>query len=133
MKRPSHAGLRHVALNVIDLDCMERFYIDILGFKLEWRPDADNVYLCSGVDSLALHRVQDASRADLQALDHIGIIINDIGDVTLWYDYMKEHGVTLHNKAKTHRDGARSYYCADPEGNNIQIIFHPPISGKKVL
>jgi len=31
---------------------------------------------------------------------------------------------------KTHRDGARSIYFKDPEENMIQIIFHPPISGK---
>lgn len=130
MLRPSHAGLRHVALNVIDLEGMERFYTDVLGFELEWKPDEDNAYLCSGVDNLALHRVPIASRAGLQALDHIGIIIDDIDDVTHWYNYMKEHGVVLHNEPKTHRDGARGYYCADPEGNTIQVIFHPPISGK---
>ena len=130
MLRPSHAGLRHVALNVTDLEVMERFYTDVLGFELEWKPDTDNAYLCSGVDNLALHRVPNDARAGLQALDHIGIIIDDIDDVTLWHNYMKEQGVTLHNEPKTHRDGARSFYCADPEGNTIQVIFHPPISGK---
>src|SRR5438034_11094336 len=30
-KPPAHAGLRHVALNVRDLDAMRRFYVDLLG------------------------------------------------------------------------------------------------------
>ena len=39
-----------------DLDAMKRFYVDLLGFAVEWEPDADNVYLSSGIDNLALHR-----------------------------------------------------------------------------
>jgi hypothetical protein len=30
---------------------------------------------------------------------------------------------------RTHRDGARSFYCQDPDGNAVQILYHPPISG----
>jgi len=55
LPRPQHAGMRHVALNVLDLALVESFYVDLLGFEVEWRPDEDNVYLSSGVDNLALH------------------------------------------------------------------------------
>jgi catechol 2,3-dioxygenase-like lactoylglutathione lyase family enzyme len=30
MERPSHAGLRHLALNVRDLAAMKRFYVDLI-------------------------------------------------------------------------------------------------------
>jgi len=56
LSKPTHAGLRHLALNVRDLEAMKRFYVDLLSFSVEWEPDADNVYLSSGVDNLALHR-----------------------------------------------------------------------------
>ena len=56
MERPTHAGLRHLALNVRDLEGMKRFYVDLLGFAIEWEPDPDNIYLSSGIDNLALHR-----------------------------------------------------------------------------
>ena len=59
LKRPEHSGMRHVALNVIDLSVMETFYVELLGFTIEWRPDPDNLYLCSGNDNLALHVVED--------------------------------------------------------------------------
>ena len=58
MPRPeATAGLRHVALQVHNLEACERFYTELLGMRSEWRPDMDNVYLTSGNDNLALHRV----------------------------------------------------------------------------
>ena len=126
--RPKHAGLRHVALNVKDMALMEHFYVELLGFAEEWRPDADNLYLCSGNDNLALHVVRDTGQKS-QKLDHIGVIIDQIDVVDEWYEFLNSNNVRMVNQPKTHRDGARSFYCYDPEGTVVQIIFHPPISG----
>ena len=133
MERPTHAGLRHLALNVRDLDAMRRFYIDLLGFAVEWEPDDDNLYLSSGIDNLALHRSAHPStgsgRAD-GALDHLGLIVRTADDVDRWAAFLEGNGVTLDAKPRTHRDGARSCYFSDPDGNKLQIIHHPPIAGK---
>jgi catechol 2,3-dioxygenase-like lactoylglutathione lyase family enzyme len=133
-QRPSHAGLRHLALNVRQLDAMRRFYVDVLGFAVEWEPDADNIYLSSGVDNLALHRApaappEPAVRAN-QALDHLGLIVRSPADVDAWAAFLESRGVPLDAQPRTHRDGARSCYFRDPDGNHVQIIHHPPISGK---
>jgi catechol 2,3-dioxygenase-like lactoylglutathione lyase family enzyme len=128
MDRPAHAGLRHLALHARDLEAMRRFYVDVLGFAVEWEPDADNVYLSSGIDNLALHRAtKDVSPAG--ALDHLGVIVRTPEDVDQWAAFLESRGVTLAAKPKTHRDGARSCYLHDPDGNAVQIIYHPPISG----
>ena len=129
MDRPAHAGLRHLALNVRDLAAMKRFYVDLLGFTVEWEPDPDNVYLSSGIDNLALHR-SDGGHAGPGALDHLGLIVRSAGDVDEWAAFLESRGVALKAKPKTHRDGARSLYFVDPDGNSIQIIHHPPISQK---
>ena len=50
-------GLRHVALNVRDPQASKRFYADCFGMSVVWEPDPDNVYMSSGPDNLALHRV----------------------------------------------------------------------------
>src|SRR4029077_20136798 len=73
MDRPGHAGLRHLALNVRDLAAMKRFYVDVLGFAVEWEPDPDHVYLSSGIDNLALHRAPSGAQGP-GALDHLGLI-----------------------------------------------------------
>jgi len=132
MERPTHAGLRHLALNARDLAAMKRFYVDVLGFAVEWEPDSDNVYLSSGIDNLALHAAHagTAATGTAQALDHLGLIVQAAGDVDKWAAFLESRGVTLDAKPKTHRDGARSCYFSDPDGNHVQIIHHPPISGK---
>jgi catechol 2,3-dioxygenase-like lactoylglutathione lyase family enzyme len=135
MERPTHAGLRHVALNVRALDAMKRFYVDLLGFVVEWEPDPDNVYLSSGIDNLALHRIAPPETTDAEApgrspLDHLGVIVRQPDDVDRWAAFLEGRGIALAAKPRTHRDGARSCYFLDPDGNRVQIIFHPPISAK---
>ncbi len=143
MERPTHAGLRHLALNVRDMPAMKRFYVDVLGFSVEWEPDVDNIYLSSGIDNLALHRDADVVVRQAQddrgprrrvgpsgALDHLGLIVRSADDVDRWAAFLEDRGVTLKARPKTHRDGARSLYCLDPDGNSVQIIHHPPISEK---
>ena len=126
--RPTHLGLRHLALNVRELDAMKRFYVDMLGFEVEWEPDSDNVYLSSGRDNLALHR-RTGGAPVASPLDHFGVIVKTADDVDRWAAFLESRGVTLDAKPKTHRDGARSCYFSDPDGNKVQIIHHPPISG----
>jgi len=119
--------MRHVALNVSNVEACERFYVDLLGMRVEWRPDPDNVYLTSGNDNLAIHRTAEAIRGG-QALDHIGFILEHSDDVDAWYEFLKANNVTIRKEPKTHRDGARSFYCLDPEGVTIQMIYHPPLA-----
>ena len=135
MDRPAHAGLRHLALHARDLDAMKRFYVDVLGFAVEWEPDPDNIYLSSGIDNLALHRANPSTPVGAGdapsggALDHLGVIVRTPDEVDKWAAFLESRGIVVAAKPKTHRDGARSCYVHDPDGNTVQIIFHPPISG----
>ena len=126
MEKPAPiSGLRHVALNVSNLEECEQFYVGLLGMKVDWRPDKDNVYLCSGNDNLALHRLPAGKRPEgIQRLDHIGFILNEPGLVDEWFEYLSAHEVKMKAAPKTHRDGARSFYCEDPAGNVVQMIYH---------
>ena len=137
MSAPRAIGLRHVALTVGDLEACERFYVDLFGFLVEWRPDADNVYLRLAGDNLALHRYppgqgeEDAAafRARRgQHLGHLGIVVPRPEDVDAWAAHCAAHGRAPHAPPRTHRDGARSFYLDDPDGNTVQVIYHPPIS-----
>ena len=120
------SGLRHVALFVRDYEATERFYVELLGMAVEWRPDANAVYLTSGNDNLALHRVVDGFD-ERQHLDHIGFILHRPEDVDEWFDFLRAHDIRMKTEPRTHRDGARSFYCLDPDGNTVQMIHHPPL------
>ena len=126
---PATAGLRHVALFVPDLEACERFYVELLGMAVEWRPDADNLYLTSGHDNLALHRLPAGIPiGGPQRLDHIGFILARPEDVDAWHEFLLGHHVAMKTAPRTHRDGARSFYCLDPCGTVVQMIFHPPLA-----
>ena len=122
-------GLRHVALFVKNLEACVQFYTELLNMKIEWQPDADNFYLTSGHDNLALHRAPAIFQANkYQKLDHIGFIINEIEQVDVWYEFFNQHNIPMKTAPRTHRDGARSFYCLDPDGNTVQMIYHPPLA-----
>jgi len=132
MQRPKPtAGLRHVALFVKDLEECLHFYRDLLAMDVEWQPDADNVYLTSGNDNLALHRFKGAAFSlKEQRLDHIGFIMRTPDEVDEWHEFLLAQGVKIKAEPKDHRDGARSFYCFDPSGNTVQMIYHEPIAGQ---
>jgi catechol-2,3-dioxygenase len=123
----STRGLRHVALKCHDLAGMEAFYAGVLGYSVEWRPDPENVYLTNGEDSLALHRDAHAGSAETR-LDHIGVLLTAETDVDDWANHVRANGGTIAAEPRKHRDGCRSFYALDPEGNRIQFLWHPVLS-----
>jgi catechol 2,3-dioxygenase-like lactoylglutathione lyase family enzyme len=132
---PPTRGIRHVALKCDDIAAMERFYREVLGYAVEWRPSPAELYLTRGEDNLALHARPESSQAPQgtppaeSRLDHIGLLMSRPEDVDAWAAHLRSHGVKLDTAPGTHRDGARSFYARDPEGNRLQFLYHPPISG----
>lgn len=120
---PPALGVRHVALRVRDLAAAEAFFVELLGYRVEWRPDPENVYLARRADNVALHRAPDAVGAGM--LDHIGLAVARAEDVDAWASWLEARGAHLAARPRTHRDGARSLYLAGPEGLVVQIIHHP--------
>jgi catechol-2,3-dioxygenase len=129
MSHPAMLGIRHVALTIRDLGAAEKFWVAVMGYEVEWRPDADNVYLRGARDNLALHR-GDVSPAGSEGgqLYHIGIAVPTANDVDAWATHLTAHGVSLKTQPKTHRDGSRSLYFYGPENLLIQMIHHAPMT-----
>lgn len=122
-------GLRHVALNVRDPQASKRFYGECFGMSVVWEPDPDNVYLSSGPDNLALHR---SEMKGLGALDHMGFIVETREDVDRLAARFEGLGVKISAAVKDHRDGSRSFYCLDPDGISIQVLFEPTLSRQRI-
>jgi catechol 2,3-dioxygenase-like lactoylglutathione lyase family enzyme len=122
-------GLRHLALNVADPQRSKRFYCDCFEMKVVWEPDPDNVYLSSGSDNLALHRNPAPGQG---ALDHLGFIVDSRSEVDRLAESFRRLGVTIAAEPRDHRDGSRSFYCLDPDGLRIQVLFEPTLSRQRI-
>lgn len=123
--RPTN-GLRHVAFYAKHFEQCLHFYRDLIGMKVVWQPDEDNIYLSTGHDNLALHRIQSPrENQGGQRLDHIGFFLVAPEDVDQWHVFLCSQGVEIVAPPKNHRDGTRSFYCKDPDGNVVQMIFYP--------
>lgn len=129
MQKPKPtAGMHHIALFVKNFDACVNFYTKILGMSIDWHPDENNIYLSSGTDNLALHRAPEEFMPDkYQHLDHFGFFLTEYNEVDIWFEYLKNHNVIIKALPKDHRDGTRSFYCADPDGNTIQLIYYPKV------
>jgi catechol 2,3-dioxygenase-like lactoylglutathione lyase family enzyme len=120
-------GLRHLALRVRDLPRSRAFYSEVFGMETVWEPDPQNCYLSSGYDNLALHEMPQMQSSPAQPLDHIGFIVPTPEAVWAAADVLRARAVPIVHAPRRHRDGSCSVYCADPDGNVIQILFEPNI------
>jgi catechol 2,3-dioxygenase-like lactoylglutathione lyase family enzyme len=140
MSGPVHRGLRHVALRVTGLARSRAFYEQLLGMKVVWEPDEENVYFSSGTDNLALHQISEGELAAYQPpkaqfLDHLGVIVENPQAVDQMYGQIapkiESLGGKIAKEPKQHRDGSYSFYFSDPDGNVIQALYEPTISKLK--
>ena len=122
--------MRHIALKVRDIAKAKSFYQNMFGVEVVWQPDPENVYLSSGYDNIALHQLPAgvAAIAAEQQLDHFGFIVESIERVKELEEQFRSAGVTIVHPFKIHRDGSASFYCADPDGIVIQMLFEPQLS-----
>lgn len=127
-------GMRHIALKVRDVARAKKFYQEMFGLEVVWEPDPHNVYLSSGCDNIALHEIPDpfAQAAVEKQLDHLGFVVESIERVKELESAFIARGVTMVHPFKVHRDGSASFYCADPDGIVIQLLYEPNLSPQNI-
>jgi catechol 2,3-dioxygenase-like lactoylglutathione lyase family enzyme len=127
-------GMRHIALKVRSAARSKQFYRDILGMDVVWEPDAQNIYLSSGCDNIAIHEVTTdfLKTAEEKQLDHLGFILDSVERVKELETEFRSRGVTIVHPFKVHRDGSASFYCADPDGVVIQMLYEPTLSPQTI-
>jgi len=122
----------HLSLRVSDLDASEKFYIEILGMRPVWRSEGEIAFLECGNDDLALIQIPKEEvqafrqRAQSsQSLHHFGFRVRSKDGVDQLAEEVKARGVVIDDGPRDHRDGSRSFYFRDPDGNHVQILWDP--------
>jgi catechol 2,3-dioxygenase-like lactoylglutathione lyase family enzyme len=127
-------GMRHIALKVKDAARSKKFYQEILGMDVVWEPDPQNIYLSSGCDNIAVHEVSETftTSTEERQLDHLGFVVETIERVKELENEFRSKDVRIVHPFKVHRDGSASFYCADPDGIVIQLLYEPTLSAQKI-
>lgn len=128
MDRPKLVGLRHIAIKVRKFESAIKFYRDVIGMSLELQTE-DYAYLTTGSDNLSLHYLG-AKFGHHQKLEHIGFLVDLPAKVDEWKNYMYQAGIAILESPKTFGVGTRSFSVADPDGNEVEFIYHPPMLNK---
>jgi catechol 2,3-dioxygenase-like lactoylglutathione lyase family enzyme len=126
--------MRHIALKVKDAARSKEFYCRLFGMEVVWEPDPQNIYLSSGWDNIAIHEVRKEffqGAAEMQ-LDHLGFVVESVGRVKELEQEFVSQGVKIVHPFQIHRDGSASFYCVDPDGIVIQLLYEPTLSGQKI-
>jgi len=114
--------LDHYNLAPLDQDTTVRFYEDVIGLKVGFRPDfgVPGYWLYAG-DQAVLHLLPEETRkhGPTGRLDHIAFWSTDIGD---FFTRLKKHDVKFMLRT-IEVAGMHQVFVTDPDGVTIEIGF----------
>lgn len=116
-----HRGrlLDHVHLHAKDLQATQRFYaalLDVLGIPYvsdDWHFNADELWIDAGKQGSSVHlALQAKDRATVERVYKAGLAAGG-----------KDNGAP---GERTYHPGYYAAYLLDPDGNNIEAVYHGP-------
>ncbi len=121
-------GIHHIALNVRDLDLAEKFYGDVLGFKVLHRfsKGLRHIMMDTGNSAVALFETPDLDTgASVQKLSEEGYMHFAFGADKESFEgiveELKAHKVSIDGPVK--RGDGVSIYFNDPDNNHLEIHY----------
>lgn len=118
-------GLDHYALLTSDIERTTRFYTEVIGLEVGFRPKMtfEGVWLYAGGQPI-VHIIEGKPIATREtgAVDHLAL--KAVGDVDSALDKIKSHGVE-YTMRKLERTGVTQVFFRDPDGVGVELNFAP--------
>ncbi|HEX6662289.1 MAG TPA: VOC family protein [Gaiellaceae bacterium] len=129
----------HVGIRASDLHASRRMYeaaLSELGFSVmregEFEGDAYLLFGRPGSDDFSLHTVgNEPGRDRVTTGAHVAFSAPNADAVRRWYDAAIRHGGTDNGPPGLRPEYSGRYFAAfvlDPDGNNVEAVFHAPQS-----
>jgi catechol 2,3-dioxygenase-like lactoylglutathione lyase family enzyme len=125
--------IMHVGFIVANREKMDRFYRDVLGFRLYWqggmkddRVDWVSMQIPDGTDWIEymLNIPADADKHLLGVMNHIAL---GVPSVRAAAEELKKNGVKLTEEPKIGRDGKWQLNLYDPDGTRVEFMEFTPV------
>lgn len=118
-------GLDHYALLTSDIERTTRFYTEVVGLEVGFRPQLtfQGVWLYAGGQPI-VHIIEGKPIAgkDTGAVDHLAL--KAVGGVDDALQKIKSHGVE-YTMRKLERTGVTQVFFRDPDGVGVELNFAP--------
>lgn len=109
------AKIRHIVFNTTDPERLAKFYVDVMGLKIQQRAANGGISLTDGYINLSIHTNKIDGKPN--GFNHFGFLVDDNDAVAARFD---EHGYRPPIKRPNDRHFAE-YRAIDPDGNNFDI------------
>ncbi len=119
MKNLFSTGIRHIAIQVSDLNKSTDFYIKLLGAKYCGKA-TNMVFLMLGETDLTLEQANN-SIIQPSGIDHFGFIVDRKTDVDKATSYLSENNVEVIS-GPADRPDARFMMFKDPDGYKFELF-----------
>jgi catechol 2,3-dioxygenase-like lactoylglutathione lyase family enzyme len=118
-------GLDHYALLTSDVAKTTRFYTEVVGLEVGFRPQMtfEGVWLYAGGEPI-VHIIsgKPIPTRETGAVDHLAL--KATGDVNAALEKIKAHGVE-YTMRKLERTGVTQVFFRDPDGVGVELNFAP--------
>lgn len=118
-------GLDHYALLTSDVERTTRFYTDVVGLEVGFRPQLtfEGVWLYAGGQPI-VHIIAGKPIASREtgAVDHFAL--KATGDIDTTLEKIRSNGV-LYTMRKLERTGVTQVFFRDPDGVGVELNFAP--------
>ena len=108
------------ALRITDYDRSKAFYVDGLGFTIDWEHRFEPhlpVFLQITRDDMTFYLSQHAGDCQVGGLIHVFV-----PDVDAWFREFRRKALPIHEPPANSLPGLRTMTLIDPDGNQIRIM-----------